>query len=232
MTDDANVVELYKKSDLPEAEITRLTQLSTLDYEREREAAAKRLGIRLPVLDSLVADAKKKPAAEPSLSSLSAVETAPWPEPVDGEQLLNDITAALRRYVVLEKGAAEATALWIVHTYCFDAFAITPRLAITSAVMRCGKTTLLDVLSCLVHRPISTGNATAAAIYRVVHKLRPTLLIDEADTFLVGNATLRGILNLGHRKNTAFVMPACTGNVLHLGARCDCYDRPPAVSSG
>ena len=74
--------------------------------------------------------------------------------------------------------------------------------------MRCGKTTLLDVLSFLVHRPISTGNATAAAIYRVVHKLRPTLLIDEADTFLVGNATLRGILNLGHRKNTAFVMRA------------------------
>lgn len=74
--------------------------------------------------------------------------------------------------------------------------------------MRCGKTTLLDVLSCLVHRPISTANATAAAIYRVVDKLRPTLLMDEADTFLVDNAALRGILNSGYRRNTAFVMRA------------------------
>ena len=101
---------------MPEAEITRLAQLSTLDYEREREAVAKLLGIRLPVLDSLVADAKQKTVAEPA-PSLPAVETAPWSEPVNGERLLDDITAAVRRYVVLEKGAAEATALWVVHTY-------------------------------------------------------------------------------------------------------------------
>jgi putative DNA primase/helicase len=203
MSDEPNVMELH-----PEAEINRVAQLSTLDYERERETIAKRLSIRLHVLDEMVARARQKTAADPSLTSLPAVETVPWPEPVNGAQLLDDITAAVRRYVVLEKGAAEATALWVVHTYCFDAFAISPRLAITSAVMRCGKTTLLDVLSCLVHRPISTGNATAAAIYRLVHKIAPTLLIDEADTFLVGNAALRGILNSGYRKNTAFVMRA------------------------
>jgi putative DNA primase/helicase len=210
MTDD-NVVGLHKAAaDLPldDTEIDRLAQLSTLDYEREREPVAKRLSIRLPVLDELVAIAKLKTAGQPSLPFLPAVETAPWPEPVNGAQLLDKITASIRRYVVLDKGAAEATALWIVHTYCFDAFAITPRLAITSAVMRCGKTTLLDVLSCLVHRPISTANATAAAIYRVVDKLRPTILMDEADTFLVDNAALRGILNSGYRRNTAFVMRA------------------------
>jgi hypothetical protein len=211
MTDDSNVVELHKAgADLPldDAEIGRLARLSALDYERERETVAKRLSIRLPVLDDLVARARQAAAAEPSLPFLSAVEAAPWPDPVNGAQLLDEITAAIRRYVVLERGAAEATALWVVHTYCFDAFAITPRLAITSAVMRCGKTTLLDVLSCLVHRPISTANATAAAIYRLVDKIAPTLLIDEADTFLIGNAALRGILNSGYRKTTAFVMRA------------------------
>jgi putative DNA primase/helicase len=201
---------LHKESDSPAAhiEISRLAQLSMLDYEPEREAVAKNLGLRLPVLDQLVARARQKSAADPSLPSLPAVEAAPWPEPVNGAQLLDEITAAIRRYVVLEKGAAEATALWVVHTYCFDAFAVTPRLAITSAVMRCGKTTLLDVLSCLVHRPISTANATAAGIYRMVEKLRPTLLIDEADTFLVGNGVLRGILNSGYRQNTAYAMRA------------------------
>lgn len=211
ITDDSNVVEPHKAgADLPVdgAEISRLAKLDLIDYERERETVAKRLGIRLPVLDELVADARRQAAAEPSLPFLPAVDAAPWPEPVYGAQLLDEITAAIRRYVVLEEGAAEAAALWVVHTYCFDAFAITPRLAVTSAVMRCGKTTLLDVLSCLVHRPISTANATAAGIYRVVDKLRPTLLMDEADTFLVGNATLCGILNSGHRKNSAFVIRA------------------------
>jgi hypothetical protein len=210
MTDDSNVKALRREPDplIADVEISRLAKLNLIDYEREREIVAKQLDIRLSVLDDLVARARQAASAEPSLRFLPAVEAAPWPEPVNGAQLLDEITAAIRRYVVLEKGAAEATALWVVHTYCFDAFAITPRLAITSAVMQCGKTTLLDVLSCLVHRPISTVNATPAAIYRTVGKLRPALLIDEAETFLIGNASLCGILNSGHRKSTAFVIRA------------------------
>jgi hypothetical protein len=184
MTDDSNVIELCREpsSLVADAEISRLGQLSLFDYEREREAAAKNLGLRLRVLDELVSRARQTTATEAISPLVPAVETAAWPEPVYGAQLLHEITAAIRQYVVLEKGAAEATALWALHTYCFDAFAITPRLAIISAVMRSGKTTLLDVLSCLVHRPISTANAIPAALYRMIEKLRPTLLIDEADS--------------------------------------------------
>jgi len=36
--------------------------------------------------------------------------------------------------------------------------------------------------------------------------LRPTLIIDEADTFLQGNEELRGILNAGYRRKTAYVV--------------------------
>src|SRR5213593_2916380 len=35
---------------------------------------------------------------------------------------------------------------------------------------------------------------------------RPTLLIDEADTFLQGNDELRGILNSGYSRKTAYVV--------------------------
>ncbi|HEY8441322.1 MAG TPA: hypothetical protein VIK79_07730, partial [Xanthobacteraceae bacterium] len=163
MDEETNVVELHQPdagSVNPNGEIERLTQLSTLDYEREREAAAKRLGMRLPVLDELVMRAKQQTAGAAICPVLSAIEAAPWPEPMDGAMLLDEITAAVRRYVLLEQGAAEAIALWIVHTHCFDGFAISPRLAITSPVMRCGKTTLLEVLSCLVRRPMTTANAT------------------------------------------------------------------------
>jgi hypothetical protein len=92
-----------------------------------------------------------------------------------------------------------------MHTYLLDCFGISPRLAITSPEKGCGKTTLLDVLLHLVMRPLPTANATASAIFRVVEMQQPTLLIDEADTFLSKNEELRGILNSGHCKGGSVI---------------------------
>ena len=100
---------------------------------------------------------------------------------------------------------ADTAALWVARTHLFQRFEITPRLAITSPEKGCGKTTLLDVLGHLVPRRLPTANVTAAAIFRVVEAHRPTLLIDEGDTFLSGNEELRGILNSGHRQGGAVV---------------------------
>jgi putative DNA primase/helicase len=87
-----------------------------------------------------------------------------------------------------------------------EASDIAPFLAILSPEKRCGKTVLLDVVSRLVRRPLSASNITPAAIFRSVEKYGPTLLIDEADSFLQGNEELRGILNSGHRRSSAFVI--------------------------
>src|SRR5262249_5781759 len=94
----------------------------------------------------------------------------------------------------------DATALWAVHTYLLDALHITPRLAITSPEKQCGKTTLLDVLFRLVWRPLEASNTTTSPIFRTIEKARPTLLLDEGDTFLPESEELRGILNSGHRR--------------------------------
>ena len=91
-------------------------------------------------------------------------------------------------------------ALWAVHTHCFNCFGHSPRAAITSPEKGCGKTTLLDLLAPLVARALSTSNATVSSIFRIVELEAPTLLIDEADTFLKENDELRGILNTGHRR--------------------------------
>jgi hypothetical protein len=41
----------------------------------------------------------------------------PWEEPVDGQQLLDELATVMSRFVVLPKHAAETLALWIVtHT--------------------------------------------------------------------------------------------------------------------
>lgn len=124
----------------------------------------------------------------------------PWPSAIDGSKLLSEITEAIKNYVVLPANSAEILALWTMHTHCFNCFGHSPRAAITSPEKGCGKTTTLDVLECLVSRPLPTANATASAIFRIVEQSKPTLLIDEADTFLKENDELRGILNTGHRR--------------------------------
>jgi hypothetical protein len=109
------------------------------------------------------------------------------------------ITRAISKYMVMELGAAECVALWALFTHAIDTFGIATRLAITSPRPQCGKTTLLDILYRLVVRPLLAGNVSAASVFRVVEVAQPTLMIDEADTFLPGNDELRGVLNSGHR---------------------------------
>lgn len=182
-----------------EAEFQRLSKLPIVQYERERVAVAERLGMRASVLDAAVKAARPTDTKGQG-RSLVLPSIEPWPSPVNGAELLDEICGLISRYIVLPLESIAAVALWIVHTHCFDCFAHSPRLAIISPEKGCGKTTLLDVLYCLVARPLDTANATVSAIFRIVELAKPTLLIDEADTFLGDNDELRGILNAGHRR--------------------------------
>ena len=183
-----------------DAEISRLAKLPLLEYGRQRKAAAERLKIDVTMLDRVVKAARNNnDEAGKQGRPVEFPDPEPWPTSVSGALLLNELITAIRSYVVMPDHAMDAVALWIIHTYLIDFFEITPRLAITSPEKRCGKTTLRDVLSHLVYRPLPTENATAPAIFRIVESVRPTLLIDEFDTFLGDREDLRGILNSGHR---------------------------------
>ena len=130
----------------------------------------------------------------------------PWPEPVEGHVLLEALAQLLSRFVLLPRWAAETLALWVLHTYAFELRDVTAYLGIESPEKRCGKTTLLGVLNELVNRPIAAANISSPAFFRVIEEARPTLLIDEADTLLAGNDELRGILNSGYTRSTAYVV--------------------------
>jgi len=52
---------------------------------------------------------------------------------------------------------------------------------------------------------VVSSNVSSSALFRVIEEMRPTLFIDEADTFLGGNEELRGILNSGYNKKTPYV---------------------------
>jgi hypothetical protein len=89
----------------------------------------------------------------------------------------------------------------VLHTYVFEHFGISPRLAFTSPVNGCGKTTALAVIEQLAYRPERMDNATPAVLYHLIDQLRGSLLVDEADNLgLREDGILRGVLNSGHRK--------------------------------
>ena len=48
------------------------------------------------------------------------VAVEPWPEPVDGKALLDEVESRLKRFVVVAKWVSETLALWVVHTYAFQ----------------------------------------------------------------------------------------------------------------
>ncbi len=193
---DSNVVQLIPKETAEET-IARLAALPNLEYEKVRQFEADQLGIRVSVLDE---EAKRARPHHDQENDLGLFEPEPWPEEVDGDDLLDQTRQAILRHVVMSQAQAAVVALWAVHTHTFDCWRHTPRLGITAPEKGCGKSTVLDVLEHLTPRAIKTENLSTATMFRVVDGYRPTLLIDEFDTFLPGNEDLRGCLNAGHAR--------------------------------
>jgi putative DNA primase/helicase len=124
----------------------------------------------------------------------------PYSEPVNGGQLLTELSESATRFMTLPEHGDTILALWSVFSHAHDAAHHSPLLAVTAPEKRCGKTTVLAWLSKLVNRPLSASNITGPALYRTIDLHEPTILIDEADTFLRDRDDLRGILNSGHSR--------------------------------
>ncbi|MFD9413315.1 DUF3631 domain-containing protein [Streptomyces goshikiensis] len=138
-----------------------------------------------------------------------AKEDAPLVGPLtEGGQVLCDLRAEISRYVVLPSDEAlTAVTLWVAATHLQTAWQHAPRLAVLGPARRCGKSRLLDVITEVVHNPLITVNASAAAIFRSITDVPPTLLVDEVDTIFGSvkvaekNEEMRGLLNAGHQRN-------------------------------
>ncbi len=180
-----------------DAAIERLSQLSKREYEQCRKAEAKKFDVRVQMLDRWVREARAGDGD--GGDGLQLYEPEPWDDEVDGADLLDRMVIALKRYVVMPNHAAEATALWAVHAHAFDCWQNTPRLSISAPVKGAGKSVMLDVLGCLVPRPIEADNLSGPVTFRVIDKFKPTILADEVDTYLsTDRPELIGILNSGH----------------------------------
>jgi hypothetical protein len=121
--------------------------------------------------------------------------------------LLNQVRAFIRLYVVLGDAEAVAVTLWVAHTHAIDAAEATPYLDITSPRKRSGKSRLLEVFELLVARPWLTPRVTPAVLVRYLASAMPTLLLDESDAAFRGDReyaeALRAVLNAGWRRGGA-----------------------------
>lgn len=138
-------------------------------------------------------------------------ETIPYEGQIDGNAIFEEIALIFDQHLILPEGASTALALWCMNTYVYNCNKYLPKLLISSPTKGCGKTTALEILGKLVNRPLSGANMSKAAIYRVLDAYSPTLIIDEADTFLCDVEGLGGILNAGHSKTHATVW-RCQGD--------------------
>jgi putative DNA primase/helicase len=185
-------------------EITELAELSELDYQQCRKGAAKHLGISVAALDKLVR--QKRAQAEEDEFALPHWQVEPWPVPVDCAELLDAIWNVFSRYIVLPPGGADALALWVLHAWTYDSGEISPFIVLVSPTKRCGKTSTLIVLLYLTPRSELASNISPSAMFRYVEDKRPTLLMDEGDSFIGESEEVRGILNSGHTKAAAYVI--------------------------
>jgi putative DNA primase/helicase len=231
---DEIVESFYKTCDdnreaaLDDTAIATLAGMPPLAYHQQRRDAAKMLGITVGVLDKLVRSAKAQ--AQQAESALPHWKVEPSHEPVDCSALLADIERTFARYVVLPTGAGIALALWTLHGWTMDAGDISPFLVLVSPTKRCGKTSALIVLNFLTPRSELASNISASALFRYVEEVRPTLLIDEADTFIKDNEEMRGILDSGHTRAAAYVIRNVEVNGEHKPRRFSTW-APKAIAT-
>lgn len=120
----------------------------------------------------------------------------PWHEPVEAGMLLRRVCHAIAFHINMDPLLVLTVALWAMHTHRADELTKTPRLVIHSGRVASGKTTLLFILSCLVHRPLTICAAQPGSLLAAISQ-RPTLLIDDAAALLQSSREARVLIRNG-----------------------------------
>ncbi len=183
--------------------VAELASLSPLDYDLKRKEVAKEIGVQVKTLDAEVKTARGDVFAP---SSMMFPEVAPFSESVNPADLFNEVAKTIQSFVVLDDEQALAMSLWIAMTWVVDDLKVAPLAIINAPEKACGKSQLLDITGFLSNKALPSSNITTAGLFRITEMYSPTLLIDEVDTFMRDNNDLKGLINAGHTRNSAFVI--------------------------
>jgi DNA polymerase I len=196
---DPNWVDLF---------ITEFRKVEMTEAKRDQLAKlfAKRFGIPTESLRRV------KSGDESNGKVFTLPDIEPWSEPVDGNILLGELETLFEKRMFMTEEQRVATGLWVMTAHAESKLRLLPMLAITSDSMRCGKSTFLEILQCLLERAILVSSLTPATVFRLIEQWHPSLLVDECDTFLNDETSeLRGIIDSGHTRATASI-PRCVGD--------------------
>ncbi|MGZ8256303.1 MAG: DUF3631 domain-containing protein [Gallionella sp.] len=189
--------------------IARLATLNPLAYDRIKKATAEALGVSTSALDKAVRLAQRENDGAPD-TPFEIVES--HPHPIDPAQLLSEVSNTIKRFIILDDEEATAAALWCAQTWFIDVAHVAPLLIINAPEKACGKTQLLTIAGYLSSRPISASNASVSALFRSVELWKPTILIDEADTFFRDNTELHGMVNAGYLRGSSVLRCEAVGD--------------------
>jgi len=227
-TDKRDTAKQPSKDEQRIIELARLRARSPLEYDKRRKETADEFGVRVGALDEAVR--KQQAQSHDEASALPHWKVEPWADIVPSAELLAGIGKEFEKYIVLPPGAADALSLWVLHAWTIDAGDISPFLVLASPTKRCGKTSVLIVLCYLTPRSELASNISSSALFRYVEEMRPTLLIDEADSFLKADEAMRGILNSGHTRAAAYVIRNVETNGEHKPKRFSTWT-PKAIAA-
>lgn len=197
-------IQASNASTLPQTDdqvIAYLATLSKIEYDRVRKDQAKALSIQIKTLDMIVKAERER--INQADSPFNEIE--PWHEPINPAQLLDEITRTIQRFIVLDKHQAQVATLWICACWFIDVIDCAPIALINAPERACGKTQLLTVLARLAPRTAQASGISPSVLFRMIEAYQPTLFIDEIETVLKDNEELRGLINAGHTRDSAYV---------------------------
>jgi hypothetical protein len=132
-------------------------------------------------------------------------KVTPHEEPIGIAEVAGEISTLLRRFVIMETYQATVLTFWVIFTWFIEQMHTAPILMVNAPERACGKTQLMELLNRLVCRPLLCANLTPAYLFREMEQNHPTLLVDEADTFIKEQTEMKGIINAGYSREGAFV---------------------------
>lgn len=155
------------------------------------------------LVQDIATDPKQLLVENSNVVDLSFVPPPLFEGEVSFVDTLRESIELLQTFVWMQEEEAIVCSLWAAATWFVDCVVskdeAVPYLLISSKTPECGKTKLLDVLEKIVRYPIQASNPTSAAIFRVMNRGRPTLLLDEVDRYLDKDETLALILDAGNK---------------------------------
>lgn len=199
-TTGADVPQTSAEDD--EAVIARLSKLSTIDFDRIRKEEAVKMGVSVKTLDDAVKNARRD-ELDGNCRPFRIVQS--YPEPITPAKLLDDIFETCLRFIVVSTSEAIVLTLWIAFTWFIDVVQVAPLLIINAPELACGKTQAFDFVARLSARSMASANSSMAYLFRAIELWQPTILIDEADTFIRENHEMKGVINAGYLRASAFI---------------------------